>query len=377
IAQIDVPDRRAFRSAKTRANQFRDPIRLLKEFLAGKPTAPAVPGLDFTQAVQVPRFLDFVAANLIRSDDELVVMILGSPLHVDAKEPGFSMVDGYFPSDGHLLAPRESSIYSLQHREGALPGVVVHWGWFGDPWVSAVHQERVERFWTLYLEGQQARLGAFSGDWVTVFNALRADPQQALRRQGASPVDRTHTKLEMLRITREVGSDDWITRDELPDPAPPPPDSAVGLMKIGIRWRQNVDLDLYARPRSGAETLFFEHTRSPDGYYFKDYRSSPARDYEFIEFQRPVNAWDVEARINFYEGELPEGPNGEIRVEFGGRVYSGDFALLSPHGNHGRAGRTQGDCWSVIDVPGILGLREAARSSSSRHSASGQTLDLR
>src|SRR2546422_7121304 len=29
----------------------------------------------------------------------------------DAKEPVFSMVDGYFPSDGHLLATREKSVF--------------------------------------------------------------------------------------------------------------------------------------------------------------------------------------------------------------------------------------------------------------------------
>ena len=48
-----------------------------------------------------------------------------------------------------------------------------------------------------------------------------------------------------------------------------------GPLKIGIRWKQNIDLDLYAAPRPGAETLFFQHPRSPEGYYFKDHRSSP------------------------------------------------------------------------------------------------------
>ncbi|MCP5525810.1 MAG: hypothetical protein H7A47_03270 [Verrucomicrobiales bacterium] len=362
IARIEVPDRRAFHSARTRANQFRDPVLALKQFLAEAPAPPCVERFDFRQAVRLPQFLDFVAANLMRPDREIVVLVLGSPLYLDAKEPGFSMVDGFFPSDGHLGAPRETSVYSLQQREHALAGVTVHFGWFGDPWVTEVHRDRILRFWTLYVGGQEARLGAFSGDLATVLNAVRDGAIPAADRRSAFAIDPAQSKVEMLRLTREVGADDWITRDELPDASPPPPTSEVGLMKIGIRWRRHVDLDLYARPRPGAETLFFEHTRSPDGFYFKDYRSSPEGDYEFIEFRTPVSVREVEAWINFYDGEAPGGLQGEVRIEFGGRVYAGDFALLAEHGNHGRAGRTQGDFWSPLDVPAILGLPRTTRS---------------
>ena len=124
------------------------------------------------------------------------------------------MVDGYFPSDGHLLASREQSVFGLQSREKSLQNVTVHVGWFGDPWVSAVHQEKIARFWTLYLEGQGASLATFCGDLPTLFQAVSAGPRKVADAQRPRfELDRTDKKIEMLRITRDINIADWITRD--------------------------------------------------------------------------------------------------------------------------------------------------------------------
>ena len=127
-------------------------------------------------------------------------------------------------------------------------------------------------------------------------------------------------------------------------------------MKIGIRWKGDIDLDLYAAANRDAETLFFEHTRAAEGYYFKDHRSSPDREYEFIEFESPVDVYRVQADVNYYKGDLPDGPGGEVRIEFEGRIYSGHFSIEAAHGNKGRAGSSQARYWAHIDVPAILGL---------------------
>jgi hypothetical protein len=116
-----------------------------------------------------------------------------------------------------------------------------------------------------------------------------------------------------------------------------------------------------------AETLFFEHTRTPEGYYFKDHRSSPEREYEFIEFETPVNVWQVDARVNYYEGNTPGGPSGEVRIEFDGKIYSGRFSLAASHGNQGRSGGRQRDFWAKINVPEILKLqKDTAQAAESR-----------
>ncbi|MBI4663038.1 MAG: hypothetical protein HY735_29870 [Verrucomicrobia bacterium] len=361
ITQVEIPHVRAFRSAKTRANQFKEPIRKLKEFLAAHRERPATNHVKLDQAVRLPQYLDFVAENLRHDGGSIVVMVLGSPLYLDHKEPRFSMVDGYFPSDGHLAATRERSVFGIKGRGQALENMVVHLAYFGDPWVSGIHQEKILRFWELYLRGQGARLATFSGDLVTAFNAMRPSSGAVEARDRRYALDPAQSKIEMLRITRDVGVADWITRDVLPDVQRGPPSTTVGPMKIGIRWQGNIDLDLYSTPRPGAETLFFEHTRTPEGYYFKDHRSSPGREYEFIEFESPVNIWQVEAMINFYEGSGPGGPSGEIRIEFEGKIYTGKFSLPASRGNQGRSGRSQADFWTRINVQEILKLSESRR----------------
>ncbi len=357
VTRLEIPRLKAFESGKTRANQFRQPILDLKQFLASDPPRPESRGLDFTGAVRLPQFLDFVGRNLSGPDSTVIVTVIGSPLHLDPKEPGFAMAHGYFPSDGHLVATREKSVFGLQGREHTLDGVVVQWAYFGDPWASELHHEKVSRFWTLYVQRQGGRMGTFTGDLPTAFAALREPPPPSESTATASAIDPADSKVEMLRITRDVGAMDWISRDELSRPAQGPPSSTAGPMKIGIRWKGDLDLDLYARTAPEAGRLYFENPRIAEGYYFKDHRSSPDREYEFIEFLEPVDVNRVDAAINHYEGDAPGGADGEIRIEFEGRIYSDRFSLAASQGNRGREGNSQSKYWFPIDIPRLLKLR--------------------
>lgn len=368
ITRVEVPRLRAFQSPKTRANQFSEPIRRVREFLAAEHARPAERSgtsetpetagsrVPLERAVRLPQFADFVAENFATSNRALVLIVLGDPLYRDAREPGFSMVQGYFPSDGHLHAARAESVFGIKDRSGSLTGAVVHLAFFGDPWVSDVHAEKVTRFWSLFFKGQGAELGAFSGDLPSVFAGATGDLAPMLARNQRYAIDPAARKLEMLRVTRDIGAHDWITRDLLPNAAQPPPSVLSGRMKIGIRWKGDLDLDLYSRPRPGAPELFFENTRMAEGYYFKDHRSSPDREYEFIEYEQPVDVRAVAARINFYEGESEGATSGEIRIEFDGRIYSGSFTIPARQGNEGREGPGQAKFWTQIDLLRILRL---------------------
>jgi len=357
ITQVTVPTRRAFNSPKTRANQFAPAIRDLKLFLAQERSAPTNSHFNFEGSIRLPQFLDFLAEKASPTNSWSAVLLIGSPLYLDSKEPAFSMVDGYFPSDGHLQASREKSVFGFDGDAG--PTSLVQWMYFGDPWVSDLHKEKVTRFWTLYLERRGAQLAAFTGDLPTALQSFR---QSATGMGAASKhwtVDTGQTKIEMLRVSRGVEINDWISRDTL-SMAQVPPSVMVGPMKIGIRWKEKVDLDLYATPRPGAETLYFEHVRSPEGYYYKDHRSSPGREYEFIEFESPVDIHEVQAFINFYKGEWPGGAHGEVRIEFDGRIYGGPFTIPAERGNLGRAGRTQDEYWAPIPIQKLLKLVQTA-----------------
>jgi len=365
VATISIPEAKAFRSSRTRANQFAGELNRLRQFLAASPE-PAPAGAEMlTNAVRLPQFLDFVfenAANAAGVGQSTGLLVLGSPLYLDPKEPDCSMRDGYFPSDGHLLADRDRTVFGKGGHDTGIPNAILHLGYFGDPWISDVHRERVQRFWNLYAARRGLRLGTFSADLPTVFTAVTRGAGSG---ETGAPDFRSEgldSKVEMVRITRDAGVSDWITRELLSGTRPPPPRVRRGPMKIGIRWRGDLDLDLYARPKDGSETLYFEHMRSPEGYYFKDHRSSPDREYEFIEFESPVDVEAVTARINHFAGDSrsPRGPHGEVRIEFDGRIYSDDFQLASRRGNEGREGRGQAPYWTEIDVPAILGLRAQA-----------------
>jgi hypothetical protein len=388
--RVNLPASRVFESPKTRANQFASAIHDLRVFLAQEHPKPATARLNFEGAIRLPQFCDFLADDLeggdvvspvgagglagpkagrldgaagLTSTNPIPVMpsglaarapaarvlLFGSPLYQDEKEPAFSMSGGYFPSDGHLLASREESVYGAGSGAPVAP-LSFYWAYFGDPWVNDLHQEKVARFWTLYLEKRGGRLAALSSDLATAVRGFR-DGAASPRRWS---LDARQTKVEMLRVSREIELAEWITRDALSEKAPSPPAIARGPMKIGIRWRDAIDLDLYASARHGAETLFFQHPRSPEGYYYKDHRSSPGKEYEFIEFESPVDPWEVEVYVNFYKGSCAGGPRGEARIEFDGRIYSAPFSIRAAEGNRGRSGSGQDDCWTRIPVPEVL-----------------------
>jgi len=358
ITQVTLPNARVFNSPKTRANQFAPAVRDLKLFLATDHIRPTNAHLNFESTIQLPQFLDFLIENLKTTNVVPSVFLIGSPLYQDAKEPAFSMVDGYFPSDGHLLAARDKSVFGSTGDTNATTALTVHWVYFGDPWLNELHKEKVSRFWTLYLQGRAGTLATFSGDLPTVMRGFRAAGSPSTFRQWT--LDPEQTKIEMLRVSRSVEVADWLTRDNPAGTAQTPPSVMVGPMKIGIRWKHNIDLDLYATPHRDAETLFFQHLRSPEGYYYKDHRSSPGREYEFIEFESPVDIREVEASVNFYKGDCPGGPRGEVRIEFDGRIYGATFSIPSSEGNQGRSGRSQQDFWTRIPVKEILKITAAA-----------------
>jgi hypothetical protein len=355
LTEIEVPTAAPFRSAKTRANQFRSQLLSLKQFLAAEPAQPLEGGPSCFGAVRLPQFLDFIRKTKFDPNAKLSVLVLGSPLYLDAREPQFSMIDGFFPADGHLRVGRDKSVYGIAGLAAALQGVAVHWACFGDPWVSDLHREKVARFWQLFLEGQGAALGTFSGDLATAFKNTRRSVDGTWPGFAAVQLDPNQTKVEMLRISREVAVTDWIRSDEVATSTQRPA-VTVGQIKIGIRWSGNWDLDLYASAAPGCPTLFFQQPRSPEGYYYRDHRSSPGREFEFIEFTSPVDVTQVEASVNFYRGSAPGGPSGEVRVEFDGRIYGGAFHIPASSGNRGQSDPSQAKYWVRVNLAQLLHL---------------------
>jgi hypothetical protein len=356
ISQANLPNQRAFNSPKTRANQFASTVGDLKRFLAAAPPKPSHPDLRFQSSLRFPQFYEFLAEKWNTAVGPVNLLLLGSPLYEDAKEPQFSMVKGFFPSDGHLSASREKSVYGLAEPTNTLPNLQVSWVYFGDPWINDLYREKVSRFWTLFLLQRDGALATLSGDLASGLSAFRSATSEPAGSGRAWTLAPGETKIEMLRVSRSIDQTDWLTHGSLADTAQTPPSIMKGPMKIGIRWQDNIDLDLYATPYRGAETLFFQQPRSSEGYYYKDHRSSPGKEYEFIEFETPVDLRQVQAFVNFYKGSSEGGPHGEVRVEFDGKIYGAPFAITASRGNRGRTGEDQGDYWVRVPLQRILKL---------------------
>ena len=354
IAKFEIPNKSAFRKIRTRINQFKQPLHDLKTFLLSETELPS-DGSRRAFDIRYPQWIHFVSRNIVNKNAETRVIVLGSPFYRDERESGFSMKDGYFPSDAHLSASEDVSIYGLMGHENDLEGVDVFWGFFEDEWISAVHQEKVSRFWSLFTAGQGGGLEVFCRDLPTVFDQFVSTAPKDESPQKYS-IDPDQSRVEMLRIKRDIGSSDWITTS-LPDHRKiTPPTQLQGPLKIGIRWNTDMDLDLYARAQEGRQTLFFENTESPDGYYYKDHRASPDREFEFIEFEKPVQLNQVRAWVNLFEGELFRSPVFEVRLEFENQIYSTQLSIESKSGNRGRTGSEQNHCWVEIDIPGVMGV---------------------
>src|SRR5205823_6145968 len=167
----------------------------------------------FEGVIRLPQFLDFLA-DTTATNSKVSVLLIGSPLYQDAKEPAFSMVDGYFPSDGHLQASREQSSYGFSGDSTVAPPLIVHWIYFGDPWVNDLHKEKIARFWTLYLERRGARLAAFTGDLPIALQSFRQPGTAGATSPKHWTVDTAQRKIEMLRVSRGVTKADWLRSEE-------------------------------------------------------------------------------------------------------------------------------------------------------------------
>lgn len=359
ICEFVVPDKPAYKHEKTKLAYNAPCIStLLKRAEKATQSAPVAGSID------LPDLLRFIGGNYpaVRETD---VLIFGSPLFDDPREPSVSMAYGHVPGDGHLNAPASASPYSavsptlLAHLRVHLVAPDAGWA------VNREHEFFVRRLWTLFIEKQGGSLVTFTNDPQTAFARIRAE--------GASSSgefqNADETKLEMIPIRRDTGARTPIHQRPLAQTPPSIAERrAASNVEIGITWDcARCDLDLYARPWRGAEVLHWNHTNSPEGQFFKDFRHSPqiTKGLETIEFIAPLDIDRLIIAVNLYQGSPPAGvASGEIRISIGERTYAAPFSLPASSGNKGEGAAalfasgspSSSPGWIVIDAASVLGL---------------------
>ncbi|MCP4990586.1 MAG: hypothetical protein GY928_32470 [Colwellia sp.] len=375
ITSLVIPSKAGYKNPKVRVKLFRRDIAIINKFFE---TQSPLNNTNLKDAIKFPQFLEFISTSLLSKENRpTIVLIIGSPLYVDLKDPFFSMHNGFFPSDGHLLVDQRKSVFGVTHKKGLLDGVRINFVYLNDPWLNNSHKFWVKRFWNLFIGKQGGVLASFSTDLSTTLGSLYKN----IRRIKPDVIDNKDETVQMYLIKRDMEKEElWIRRNSIKT-HPNTTLQTKGTLKIGIKWNSfDCDLDLYTKPFDTAKELFYKQAKTAEGTYYKDFRrfSNPLNGHEYVEYNVPVDILNVKAAVNFFSGSSSGGIEGEVQIIFNGKVYNDSFKIKSNHGNKGENSedRADSDYWIVLDIPSIVGLNNRVVSNISAPSTTNaHTLD--
>ena len=363
LGHFVVPDNSAYNSPPAKVNVNRESIAGLMQFIQ----ATQVPQGENQPSVQgvlrLPQLLRHIAENNPQGHS-LDVIALGSPLYDDPAAPAFSMAGNAFPSDGHLKTTRSESPFGAAENPELFSGIRVH---IAHGVFNTGMNERlrffIQRFWTLYAEAQAGELVSYSNDLSTVFNRARSNMPAPAHNYSPDDLDKLEIiqlRTEQIRapiVERPLGSM-RLTQEQL---------RRAQDVEVNIRWDcESCDLDLYARPSPRAEILSFCNVKTEHGEHWKDYTISPVvkNGSETITFSVPLELRALLLAVNLYQGNTPEGVDGEIRLAVEGQTYAMPFHIDATTGNRGHGaieaierGQTESPHTLIIDPLHIIAAR--------------------
>ncbi len=362
VAHFTVKNKPVYNNPKAKMQLNKKAIAALRQF-SERPVNMAEHGV--AGMMQVPQLLQFLGRNYGTFEDTDII-IIGSPIHVDSRDPNWGMLGKQYPTDGHFsVAPHESP-FSLQGTSELLVGTRIHWAYPDESWtINDEYRVRLTRFWHLLVEGYGAQLSTFTGDmptmWGRAARSEKAVPHGYQRRETNKP--ETIQLIDRPQDVKQVSIYDRPLTDV-------PPTKQVlrqaQNVEIGISWNcEHCDLDLYVRPHRGAEVLYFGHRQTPLGYYHKDFTHSPQTDggYETVTFTATVDLQDVLIAVNWYDGKSANGVQGEIRLAISDQTYGLPFVLTGTSGSGTKGkdktladGKAANANWLIINPKDIVGL---------------------
>jgi|GEM_PF-1595942 len=397
IASINVPNVAAkYDSAASRARMLQQPLANLVRWFNQQMSATQPEEFRGSAAVRTVEWLDQMSSAPSQSH---IVLVIGNPLRIDPREPAFNMTPDLIPSDGHLVALPEQSLFSITGKTNRLQGSLVHWTYLSESvWANELHAQRVRRFWCLWFGLQSGSLASFSPDLNSV---LALVPRKGVPPIGHFQIDTNDTKVMMLTaVPREVprwlpqatGETNGPTRTNMPPsgkstaapekpaasrqaPARSPAATVAPAVVtqlpawnlaqtinsplfVGVAWESAdaaLDVDLYVKPFPDAAELSFQRVRTPQGYYVYDWRQpNSRRDYEWVCLQPPVRLDQTTIWLNLFKGHGPI--SGTVAVHFDNKTYSGGFHIAASRGNGGAHAtvRRFSPSWTHVDLAQVM-----------------------
>ena len=307
--------------------------------------------------------LDHVAKTISTDASRVEIAVLGDCRYFDTNEPGFSMRHGRYPSDGHLNAGHERSVFGVRGLQGRLGRARLHILQWGEPWTSDLHKAAVERFWGLYAAGQGAQLATFTGDVQTLYRRLVEPQAQALKIEPA--LDAHDQKPKMLIVRpREDGSD----KPQSEEPAAKADQIRKIEGKITVSLRSDgcadCDLSLYLKTSNGAKWLYFAEEQTAEGRFYSqdDRKGSGLGSSEHVELEGRRKLDDVLIAVNLYSGRSAGGARAAVRVGVDDSAYQLKVQIPAEEGNKGLGfpdRMSNHPNWVVINGADIAAGRQA------------------
>lgn len=360
IAEIAVPDDPKANNPAWLRRQLGAMAGPVVELIQNLPTtgSGSVP-----QNLMLPDLFDEIGRNVVSAlpAHQADLLVIGSWIYDDPRDAKWTMADNAYPSDATLRLSPSQSPFGTNGRERVLTGVNVHFCYVdgGSAFVSAEHEERVRRWWSLFTRAESGTPATFSFSLPTCVQRFmngNADGQthDLAASDGEPMMLHASTTIETapavaLEPERDF-LDDGVTISTVP------PATTTGAVKVGLRWSQAIDIDLYARGSDDADWLYFGNVQSPEGHFAKDFLSGTGdTSFEYVEFERPIDLNTLGIAVNFYAGIVQAPPEGVVRISFDNQVYEAPFHLEATHGNQGQP-PMDGAYWLVIDPLRVTGI---------------------
>lgn len=359
ISLIEVPTGEGVPNKRTLIRKNNDKILAIKDSLSNSSDTNS-------EYILLPQFLSEISTHVRKKDEETHFLIIGNVLYNDAREPSFSMLNGFYPSDGHLNSPSDKTPFSTVGKQDYLKNSFINFI-YNDNWSSDLHQNHVQRFWSLFIQSQGGKLTSFTPDIETGLERFISRRNESIKEYSLDTSDRD---VSMIQINRgiinnseknsEISGVEWLNDNTVITNQAPT--ELTGDLQIGIKWKcKTCDFDLYAKSKYEESFLFFGNKESNDGYFNKDYLDSlnNANSLEYVVIKKSVNVNDLNIKINLYNGN-PNGENsGEVRAYFNKKVYSMPFTINAQQGNQGKnAKNAENDKhWLIINHKQLFNLK--------------------
>ncbi|XOV75102.1 MAG: hypothetical protein ACFHWZ_16890 [Phycisphaerales bacterium] len=215
IATFEIPN---VQSERARKNLLRNAVTPVLQHLREPKSVRAGQG----SSVDVPEFAHTLASMVRAGGGSTRVIIVGSPFHTTAADASMNFGPSEFPSDGHLAASSNRSIYSTLGREQRLEGLTIDWVLVGQVGTSR-ERAPVARFWNLFFSSQSAVLSSFVVTPEIVVERVLEGVSDPV---ADDTIDRDDKRVEILSINRPVREEERQpeTLSEPVEPEPVTPD---------------------------------------------------------------------------------------------------------------------------------------------------------